>query len=90
MARLVQLRADLSGAGYGNSVPARTARCRTCVARPWGIESREQSHHFQARYPAFVAEIIEIEPDERIHLLLDIMGQTTHITAAPSTIIPAR
>ena len=38
----------------------------------------------------FVAEIIEIEPDRRIHLLLDIMGQTTHITAAPSTIIPAR
>ena len=35
----------------------------------------------------FIAEIIEIEPDSRVHLLLDIMGQATHITVVPSTII---
>ena len=34
-----------------------------------------------------IAEIINIEPHGRVHLLLHIMGQATNISVAPSTII---
>ena len=34
-----------------------------------------------------IAEIINIEPHGRVHLLLNIMGQATNISVAPSTII---
>ena len=54
------------------------------------LEVGNQARISQGPLSGFIAEIIEIEPDSRVHLLLDIMGQATHITAESSTIIPTR
>ena len=57
---------------------------------PGALEVGNQARISEGPLSGFIAEIIKIEPDSRVHLLLDIMGQATHITVAPSIIIPAR
>ena len=54
------------------------------------LDVGHHAHISEGPLSGFVAEILAIEPDSRVHLLLDIMGQATHITVAPSMIIPAR
>ena len=56
---------------------------------PGALEVGNQACISGGPLSGFVAEIIAIEPDSRVHLLLNIMGQAMHITVAPSTIVPA-
>lgn len=56
---------------------------------PGALEVGNQARISEGPLSGFIAEIIKIEPDSRVHLLLDIMGQATHITVSPSIIIPA-
>ena len=91
VARLVQMGADPCPVP-DRVIEALLERCDAdhVLRDPGALEVGNQARISEGPLSGFVAEIIEIEPDSRVHLLLDIMGQATHITVAPSTIIPAR
>ena len=91
VARLVQLGTDPCPVP-DRVIEALLERCDAdhVLQDPGALEVGNQARISEGPLSGFVAEIIEIEPDSRVHLLLDIMGQATHITVAPSTIIPAR
>ena len=48
---------------------------------------KSQAHLAKSSLSSFIGESIEIDPNNRRHLLLDFMGRATHISVAPSTII---
>ncbi len=56
---------------------------------PGALQIGRQARISKGPFAGFVAEIISIEPDNRVHLLFDIMGRATNITVASSTVIPA-
>ena len=91
MARLVRLGTDPCPVP-NRVIAALLERCDAdhVLQDPGALEVGNQARIAKGPLSGFVAEIIAIEPDSRVHLLLDIMGQATHITVAPSTIIPAR
>lgn len=91
VARLVQLGTDPCPVP-DRVIEALLERCDAdhVLQDPGALEVGNQARISEGPLSGFVAEIIEIEPDSRVHLLLDIMGQATHITVAPSTIIPAK
>ena len=90
VARLVQLGVDACPVP-DKVIAALFDRCDAdhVLQDPGTLEVGNQARISEGPLSGLVAEIIEIEPDSRVHLLLDIMGQATHITVAPSTIIPA-
>ena len=91
VARIVQL--GINPCPVPNTVVAALLeRCDAdhVLQDPGALEVGNQAHISEGPLSGFVAEIIAIEPDSRVHLLLDIMGQATHITVAPSIIVPAR
>lgn len=58
------------------------------VLRDLGVlKSGNQARISEGPLSGLIAEIINIEPHGRVHLLLDIMGQATNVFVAPSTII---
>ncbi len=91
VARLVQLGAEPRPVP-DTVITALLERCDAdhVLQDPGILEVGTEARISEGPLSGFVAKIIEIEPDSRVHLLLDIMGQITHITVAPSTIIPAR
>ena len=52
------------------------------------LEIGKHARISEGPFSGLIAEIIAIKPDSRVHLLLDIMGQSTDITVTSSAIVP--
>jgi transcription antitermination factor NusG len=72
----------LSGAGYGNSL-YRRCDADHVLQDPGALKVGNEARISENPLSGFVAEIITIKPDSRVHLMLYIMEQATHITVAP-------
>ena len=88
VARLVQLGPD-SCPVPDTVMAALLERCDAdhVLQNPGTLEVGNQARISKGPLSGFIAEIIQIEPHSRVHLLLDMMGQATHISVAPSTVI---
>lgn len=54
------------------------------------LTAGEEAQITQGPFAGSIARIIEIEPNHRVHLLLDIMGQTSNLTIDASALMPGR
>ena len=88
VARLVQFGAD-SCPVPDTVIAALFERCDAdhVLQDPGVLRVGKQARISKGPLSGLIAEIINIEPHSRVHLLLDIMGQATNISVAPSAII---
>ena len=91
VARLVQLGANPCPLPDA-VIAALLERCDSehVLQKPGELEIGQKAEIFKGPFSGLIAEIIEVEPDSRVYLLLDIMGQETQIIVEPSIISAAK
>ena len=94
VARLVRLGADLSVVP-SEIVEALIERCdkqsifrQTSETKSSQLHAGNQAHVTQGPFSGFIATISDIEPNNRINILIEIMGQTTKVAINAGALQP--
>ena len=91
VARLVQLGANPCPVP-DSIIAALLERCDAdhVLQKPGKLEVGQKAQILKGPFSGLIAEIIEVEPDTRVHLLLDLMGRATQLSVSPSIVVPAK